>query len=229
MEKTKHQLLKVLVGSRAHGLAKEDADYDYRGVYIIATKDLVSMGYKYKGVSWVEGETEDQTSYELANFLNLAMQGHPNILEMLVVPNIEETNFVTGDNEELQKLFPYIWSPEKAYTSFMNYANNRRKNMFNAENHEVAIKSAYCHIRVLYNLVQLLTHNTFSLEVKNEYIKKTLKEIKAGLWTDGQVIDLGRTLEIQASVLLDTCPHKQDEQLIKDYLVNMRKAYWILP
>lgn len=235
--KDKHQLLKVLVGSRAHGLAKEDADYDFRGVYIVATSDLVSMGYKYKGVSWVEGETEDQTSYELANFLNLALQGHPNILEMFVAPDAlttklgQLTPYFTHEYAEieLKLLFPDIWSPEKAYSAFTNYANNRRKNMFNAENREVAVKSAYCHIRVLYNLVQLLTHNTFSLEVKNEFIKKSLKEIKAGKWTDGQVIDLGRTLEKQAEALLPHCDQKQDEQLIKNYLVTMRKKYWILP
>jgi predicted nucleotidyltransferase len=32
------QILKVLVGSRAHDLYTEDSDYDYRGVFIYPTR-----------------------------------------------------------------------------------------------------------------------------------------------------------------------------------------------
>lgn len=33
------QVLKVLVGSRAHGLHNQDSDFDYRGVYVAPTSD----------------------------------------------------------------------------------------------------------------------------------------------------------------------------------------------
>ena len=52
MKKDKIEILKVLVGSRAHGLADEDSDYDYRGVYVNATTDILSIGHKYKGNHW---------------------------------------------------------------------------------------------------------------------------------------------------------------------------------
>lgn len=219
----RYQILKCLVGSRAHGLASEDADYDYRGVYIEPSSQLLSMGYKYKGQSWVEGETEDQTSYELENFLNLAIQGHPNILEMFVAPVVESNK----DGQELLRLYKHIWSPEKAYTAFMNYANNRRKNMFNAENTHVGVKSAYCHIRVLYNLVNLLGTGEFSLEIEDENTRKVLKEIKNGKWIEGDVIDLGRQLEMEAAAYLShEIDQKQDIEKVTKYFTKMRKKYW---
>ena len=151
----KIQILKVLVGSRAHGTASKDADHDYRGVYIETSKQLFTMGYKSKGVSWVEGEKEDQTSYELENFLNLAMKGHPNIIEMFVSPIIE----ITDDGKELLELFPNIWSPKDVFAAFNNYADNRKKHMLNNDVPDtVRIKSGYCYIRVLYNLLHLLKH-----------------------------------------------------------------------
>jgi len=49
MDKDKKIILKVLVGSRAHGLANKDSDYDYRAVYVLPTSKILSLGYKYKG------------------------------------------------------------------------------------------------------------------------------------------------------------------------------------
>ena len=52
------QILKVLVGSRAHGLARPDSDYDYRGVYVTPTRELFSLRHKLKDKTWVEGARE---------------------------------------------------------------------------------------------------------------------------------------------------------------------------
>mgnify|MGYP001501964861 CR=1 FL=1 len=39
-------ILKVLVGSRAHGLSTETSDYDYRGVFVQPTETILSLGGK---------------------------------------------------------------------------------------------------------------------------------------------------------------------------------------
>ena len=48
-------LLKVIVGSRAHGLAGPESDYDYRGVFLHPTSHILSIGAKPKQTDWVEG------------------------------------------------------------------------------------------------------------------------------------------------------------------------------
>lgn len=224
MQNTKKlQILKTLVGSRAHGTASEDADYDYRGVYIESSKQLLTMGYKSKGVSWVEGETEDQTSYELENFLNLAMKGHPNILEMFVAPVIEQTE----DGVKLLNLFKDIWTPQAAFDAFNNYANNRKKHMINDETpKKVAIKSAYCYLRVLYNLLDLLRDKTFSIKIQKGHIKCLLEDVKKGLYSYGQVIDLGEGIRENCLFELEKCDQVQDYTLIHDFYLDMRKKHW---
>lgn len=217
----KYQILKVIVGSQAHGTATEDSDTDYRGVYIEPTSQLVARGYKSKGVSWVEGETEDQTSYELANFINLALQGHPNILEMFVAP-IKECN---EDGKELRDLFVAIWDAEKVYSAFRNYSNNRRKNIFNAENRHVAVKSGYCAIRVLINLIALLKNNSFQLHIYKDYMED-LKAIKEGKWTTGEIIDYMSKLEIEANLALQENRHIGDTKKVEEFYLKMRKKYW---
>jgi len=217
----KHQIFKCIVGSRAHGIAKPDADYDYRGVHIIPTSELVGREFKYKSIHWVEGEKEDQTSYELKEFINLAIQGHPNILEMFVAPIIESTE----DGKELKKLFPYIWCPKKAYSAFRNYANNRRKNMFNAENKDVRIKSGYCAVRVLINLIALLKENYFELRISDK-LRGRLQDIKEGRWTEGEIIDYISELEIEAKLALHKNKHVPDLSKVEEFYLKMRKKYW---
>lgn len=218
---SKIEILRVLVGSRAHGIAKEDADYDYRGVHLIPTSELVGREFKYKGIHWVEGEEEDQTSYELKEFINLAIQGHPNILEMFVTPVIESNE----DGQELLKLFPYIWCPKKAHSAFRNYANNRRKNMFNAENKDVAIKSGYCAVRVLINLIALLKNNNFSLNIPTEHLQRLI-DIKEGRWTEGEIIDYISILETESNYALETNKHVPNLLKVEEFYIKLRKKYW---
>ena len=80
-------ILKVLVGSRAHGLADENSDYDYRAVYVVPTSKILSINYKYVANTWIEGK-EDNTAYEIGHFLKLACNCNPTILEVLKAPII---------------------------------------------------------------------------------------------------------------------------------------------
>ena len=75
-----HTIFKVLVGSQAHGLATQDADYDYRCVFVIPTDDMFKLGFKQPRTQWTKGPT-DETAWEVAPFLTLATQGHPLVLE----------------------------------------------------------------------------------------------------------------------------------------------------
>lgn len=220
--KDKLQILKVLVGSRAHGIYTEDSDHDFRGIYIEPTSKLVEIGYKSKGVSWVEGETEDQTAYELATYINAVLHGKPNELEILVAPIITSTE----DGAELRSLFPDIWEPEAVYRSFTNYANNRRKNIFTAENKHVGVKSGYCAIRVLFNLCNLLEYGQFSLKVEDRYAWAILSDIKSGGWSTGEMIDYSYDLEETAQTLLENCKHTNNPDKVMDFYMRMRKKYW---
>ena len=46
----KKEILKVLVGSRAHELHNKNSDYDYRGVFVLPTSEIFSLNYKIHNV-----------------------------------------------------------------------------------------------------------------------------------------------------------------------------------
>lgn len=88
-------ILKCVVGSYAHGLATEKSDIDYRTVYVTPTSELLKLGVgPYKGTTWIEGETEDNTAYEIGHFLHLSSKSNPSILEVFKAPIILEDGFV---------------------------------------------------------------------------------------------------------------------------------------
>lgn len=228
----KELILKVLVGSQAHGLARPDSDYDYRGVYVIPTKEILSLDHKYKGTHWLEGN-EDQTTYEIGHFLHLATKCNPTILEVFKAPMINKfepdgdlnNNYLCGFGEDLINLFPYVWNPKDVFNAFVGYGLNQRKKML--DNHlDRWKKYAVAYIRTVYNLCDLLGTKTFSLKVKNDNFKKLLIKIKNGEKTSGEIIDIAEKYISVARLLRDKCTHEPDINKVNNFLLKVRKEYW---
>lgn len=228
MTQNKNYILKVLVGSRSHGLHNENSDYNYRGVYVLPTKDILSLGYNYKGSHWLEGDKEDQTAWEIGHFLQLAMKCNPTILEVFKAPIYYPESYCISNGVygfELRDLFPYIWNPQDAYNAFVGYGLNQRRKML--DNHlERWQKYAIAYLRTLWNLEDLLREGTFSLEIKDEEFKNQLLQIKEGKWTTGQVIDMAEDLTLYAKASLETCKQIPDLTKVNDFLIKIRKEYW---
>ncbi len=223
------QILKVLVGSHAHGLARPDSDYDYRGVYVTPTSDLLKLGKGgYKGTHWVEGESEDNTSYELAHFLHLATKSNPTILEVFAAP-VEAVN-ETG--EELLSLFPHIWSSRAVLAAFTGYSLNQRKKFLDEkyETSERRWKYATAYIRVLLQGIELLQTGVLPIKVPEVWIHE-LKEMKTGGFSKGHVIDIAEGLR---TTFFDTYERIQEQGkenepdlgMINEFLLKVRQESW---
>lgn len=234
-------ILKVLVGSRAHGLHNEDSDYDYRSVYVNPTKEILSLGHKYKGSEWMEGDKQDNTAWEIGHFLHLAMKCNPTILEVFKASVIETDTptYVHNDPQyppevggrvdcfgcDLISLFPYIWNPKNAFDAFCGYGGNQEKKM--RQNHLNRWKKyAIAYLRTLLNLNDLLGTGDFSLEVKDKLFKSDLLEIKNGEWTQGAVIDRASQLKEAAEQKLEKCKHEPDKDKVNEFLLRIRKEFW---
>lgn len=72
-------ILRVLAGSRAQGLARENSDTDSRGVCIPPAHYLIGLGEFEQH----ESPGKDHVTFSLAKFVRLALQGNPNVLEVL--------------------------------------------------------------------------------------------------------------------------------------------------
>lgn len=76
-------IVETVAGSRLYGTAREDSDYDYRGV-CFAPLDAIIGPVNFKQY---EDPTQDRVIYELHKFINLALVCNPNILDILFCPS----------------------------------------------------------------------------------------------------------------------------------------------
>jgi hypothetical protein len=233
------QILKTLVGSKAHGLDNPNSDTDMRGVFLVPTSDILSLGYKEKSTSWVEGQGEDATSYELHHFLNLACHSNPSILEVLVSPVIEATH----EGEALRELFPYIWNSADVFNAFSGYSHNQRKKFLEDKNSR-PWKFACAQCRVLLLGIELLKTGSMTVDVQKQEVtlahagvnlgnyagtlRGYLLAIKAGeCVTKGEVIDWAEHLQRELAAAYSNNPNKQtDYARVNAFLLKTRKENW---
>jgi len=213
-------ILKVLVGSRAHGLNDKNSDYDYRGVFVVPTDDLFKIGNTKKNTSWVEGKVDD-TSWEVSHFLKLAVKCNPSVLEVFLAPEVS----VTQDGKELIALFPYVWNSVDVMNAFIGYGHNQRKKFLEKKDGRPD-KFAVAYIRTLRNAYQLLTTGTFDVEVKDSMLKECLLRYKKGIYRIGEIIDYAERLENKVrEAYLANSKKETDIDKINQYLINLRRKY----
>ena len=212
-------ILKVIVGSHAHGLARPDSDKDFRSVFVLPTAELFRVGFKYQGTRMMK-EEDDETAWEIGHFLQLALQGHPLVLETLVAP------VVTMDDwgAELRQLFPRLWSAQAAYDAFLNYCDNQRKKMLERKDGRPE-KYAAAYVRVLFNLCELLERGTFSIRISETPVGEAVLRIKAGHYRPGEVIDMGEHWREMAARRLNDCSQQAHPEIADAFLLRIRKAF----
>ena len=221
MSTQSHTILKVLVGSHAHGLATEESDRDYRRVYVIPTEDMFHLGFKPPTTHWTKGDN-DETAWEIGPFLLLATQCHPLVLETLLAPVVMADRW----GEDLRSLFSVLWSPHKALEAFTNYAHNQRTKLLKKKDERPA-KYAAAFIRVLYNLCELLETGQFSIDIAQTPMGQQLFDIKQGQYRLGDVIELGEELMVKAQYLVRTQQDLSDLGRINAFLVTIRRAFLV--
>ncbi len=231
------QILKVIVGSQAHGLATPTSDFDYRGVFLVPTSEILKLGNtKIQQTNWIEGN-DDDTSWELGHFLNLATHCNPAILETFLAPMVpvgeQKTLFTETDKiyekyaEELRSLFRYVWNSNDVKNAFIGYGFNQRKK-FLEDKDKRAPKYAAAFLRVLYNAYQLLSTGKFDVDLRGSEVYETVKRFKEGNYSRGEVIDACYTWQTKVEDAFRKNPNKEaDLDPVNDFLLRVRKENWV--
>ncbi|MGR8011389.1 nucleotidyltransferase domain-containing protein [Streptomyces hypolithicus] len=117
-----HTVYSCVMGSRAFGLATAGSDTDRRGVFVAPTP----LFWRFdKPPTHVEGPADEQFSWELERFCELALRANPNILECLHSPLVEH---IDGVGHELLALRGAFLS-RQAHETFVRYATNQHKKL----------------------------------------------------------------------------------------------------
>ena len=214
-------ILKVVVGSQAHGLADEKSDWDYRGVFVVPTSEMLKTFTKQKRNSWIEGDVDD-TSYEIGHFLELCQKGNLSVLEILFAPMVE----ITPLGRELKQLYPKMTDTKSIVTAAIGYSHNQRKKMEdNKDGRKWKYAVAYC--RSLIQAKELLTGGKMTFPFSKPRYLGELKSIRAGRQSMGWVLDFAEFLTEELRETEKGCPVTvTDKKIIDDFLLRVRQSYW---
>lgn len=229
----KTQILKVIVGSQAHGLATPESDFDYRGVFIYQTRDILSLGSPKDQTQWIEGK-EDDTSWELGKFLTMATKCNPTVLETFLAPIVEldrpATKLMRDKYDyygaEIQSLFPHVWNSIDVMNAFIGYGLNQRKKFLDAKDQRPQ-KYACAYLRTLYQGWELLSTGTFTVRIADTEVGETLRRWKSGNWKLGEVMEVCAEYEKKVREAYDKNPYKETNvEPINEFLLKVRKENW---
>lgn len=231
----KHLMVRAVVGSVAHGLARPDSDLDVKEVYARDTAELFVIGdprsYQTQGVSKPQARPEDAdfTDYEVGHFLHLATKSNPSVLEVLKTPRDRPEVAVSSMGEGLLGLFPHVWSSRGVYHAFRGYGMAQRRRMKVGEADARDRKYACAWLRTLYNACDLLATGTFSMDVTGTKIEGILRQ-----WRDpGELFFPAQAealCEVWESILDRTfaeAPEKKIEyEPINDFILRVRREFF---
>ncbi|WP_327252010.1 nucleotidyltransferase domain-containing protein [Streptomyces sp. NBC_01244] len=214
-----HTVYSCVMGSRAFGLATEASDTDRRGVYLAPTP----LFWRFeKPPTHVDGPRDEEFSWELERFCELALRANPNILEVLHSPLVED---LTPVGEELLSLREAFLS-RRAHTTFSRYAVSQRgKLLGDLRNHGAPRwKHAMHLLRLLLSCRDLL--RTGRLAIDATPYRDGLLAVRHGELTweevDGWMTRL--TEETEAALAKTPLPESPDLPRVEDFLLRTRRA-----
>ncbi|WP_327363153.1 nucleotidyltransferase domain-containing protein [Streptomyces sp. NBC_01296] len=213
-----HTVYACVMGSRAFGLATEASDTDRRGVYVAPTP----LFWRFeKPPTHVEGPREEEFSWELERFCELALRANPNILECMHSPLVER---LTPVGEELLSLREAFLS-RRAHTTFTRYAASQRaKLVADVRIHGAPRwKHAMHLLRLLLSCRDLLRTGRLTIDATEH--RDRLLSVKRGelTWPEVDTWMSRLTAESETALATTPLPEAPDLSRVEDFLLRTRR------
>ncbi|MBD0707803.1 MULTISPECIES: DNA polymerase beta superfamily protein [unclassified Streptomyces] len=214
-----HTVYSCVMGSRAFGLATEDSDTDLRGVYRAPT----ALFWRFdKPPAHVEGPADEQFSWELERFCELALRNNPNVLECLHSPLVERVDDLGRELLSLRGAF----LSRQAHATFVRYADGQRRKL-EADLRQYG-QPRWKHVMHLLRLLgscrDLLRSGELRIDVGEE--RAGLLAVKRGEVSWPEAERRMNRLRDEAERAQDTSPlpESPDRARVEDFLVRARRA-----
>jgi predicted nucleotidyltransferase len=213
-------LLKGVVGSRAFGLANENSDYDYQGIFVAPTEEFLSVfpsvqdSYNYKN--------PDTTYHEVGKFCKLALGCNPTVLDLLW---LDSYNVRTQLGTELINLRNNFLSAPRVRGAYFGYANDQYDKLLKDSRREKRAKNARHFLRLLEHGTNLYLHGTYSVKVKDP---EEIIELGYRI-ADGEIQLAKHNLsiaEIEMSIERSPLPAKPNLEPINEWLLKVRHEFY---
>ncbi|MEU7473308.1 nucleotidyltransferase domain-containing protein [Streptomyces sp. NPDC044984] len=219
-----HTIYACVMGSRAFGLATEGSDTDRRGVFLAPTP----LFWRFeKPPTHVEGPAEEQFSWELERFCELALRANPNILECLHSPLVE---YADATGRELLSLRGAFLS-RGVHETFTRYAHGQRRKLeADVRAHGAPRwKHAMHLLRLLISARDLLRTGVLTIDVGED--RESLLAVKRGevSWSEVESRMTRLAEEGAEAARRSPLPEEPDRRRVEDFLVRARRASALQP
>ncbi|MFD5631458.1 DNA polymerase beta superfamily protein [Streptomyces sp. NPDC127072] len=214
-----HTIYSCVMGSRAFGLATDTSDTDRRGVFVAPTP---LFWHFEKPPTHVEGPAEEQFSWELERFCELALRANPNILECLHSPVVEYADDTGRELLALREAFLSL----QAHDTFTRYALGQRRKLEADVRQQGGPrwKHAMHLLRLLMSARDLLRTGRLTLDVGDQ--REPLLAVKRGEvpWPHVEAWMARLATEADESVDGSPLPAEPDRPRVEDFLIRVRRA-----
>lgn len=213
-------LLKGVVGSQAFGLANENSDYDYQGVFGAPTQAFLGLESKVQD-SYVY-KNPDTTYHEVGKFCRLALGCNPTVLDLLW---LDEYNIRTKLGTELVNLRNNFLSAKRVRDAYFGYATQQMSKLLKDPRFEKRAKNARHFLRLLEQGTQLYLYGTYSVKVKDaEEITHLANRI-----ANGEVELAMHSLNIaetEMNINFSVLPDKPNIEVVNEWLLGVRNEFY---
>lgn len=155
-------LLKGRVGSHAFGLANENSDEDFQGIFVVPTQAFLGVSSKVQ--ESYEFKNPDTKYHEVGKYCRLALKCNPTILDLLW---LEDYNVRTQLGTELINLRNNFLSAKYVRDAYFGYAMSQFGKLGKDERPEKRAKNARHFARLLNQGWQLYTTGTYSVRLED--------------------------------------------------------------
>lgn len=218
-------ILEGVTGSVAYGLDTKDSDVDIKGVYVLPTRQVLSLTHNPEKTT-VVSENPDLAYYEVAKFMKLVAGGNPTVSELLWLEDYTEMTTTGRILIENRKIF---LSTKAVMNAYRGYALGQAKKLSKRqeeglEGYDSALKNRFSkHTRHCFRLLlqcrQLLETGELTVRVTQEQREWLFK---MGEQTPETVVDAFIAEDKKMEGIVSVLPDQPDWKKIDELLYNIR-------
>jgi len=225
MSKPENIILEGVTGSVAYGLNNENSDVDIKGIYLLPTSEILSIGFNQDKTT-KDHVNPDWVYHEVGKFMKLVMSGNPTLTELLFLSKytiLTPVGKLLVDNRDI------FLSTDAIRDSYSGYAYSQTKRLATRteqglDGYDSSLKNRFAkHTRHLVRLMmqckQLLETGTLTLRVTPEQRKYIFE---CGELSASEVVDLFIKLDSELKTINSVLPSKPDVNKVNELLLRIR-------
>jgi uncharacterized protein len=212
-------IYRCVIGSQAYGLADDESDTDYRGIFLPPAELHWSL---YGVPDQLECHDTEEHYWELQRFLVLALKANPNVLECLYTPLVETKTPLAEELLEMRSIF----LSRLVYQTYNGYVMSQFKKMQTDLRNQGAVKWKHVMhlIRLLISGIDVLRQGIVSVRVEEH--REQLLAVKKGEvpWEETEKWRMGLHKEFDLAFASTKLPERPAYERANTFLIRARRA-----